>query len=157
MKFIICPLTLSGFFSILVPVAGYGRIAQLGEHLPYKQGVTGSSPVVPTTSERTLLRSDFCIHKNRSHAPSFLLFRKKARSAHLFACKRAHDDSPSLPPFREDSACGAEITKLFGFSRLGRHCRLRFFIAQKLVAYFAARLLSHKGAFASAICLQVHL
>src|SRR3712207_9483729 len=25
-----------------------GRIAQLGEHLPYKQGVTGSSPVVPT-------------------------------------------------------------------------------------------------------------
>ena len=27
-----------------------GRIAQLGEHLPYKQGVTGSSPVVPTIS-----------------------------------------------------------------------------------------------------------
>ena len=26
----------------------HGRIAQLGEHLPYKQGVTGSSPVVPT-------------------------------------------------------------------------------------------------------------
>ncbi len=26
----------------------YGSIAQLGEHLPYKQGVTGSSPVVPT-------------------------------------------------------------------------------------------------------------
>ena len=26
-----------------------GRIAQLGEHLPYKQRVTGSSPVVPTT------------------------------------------------------------------------------------------------------------
>ena len=25
-----------------------GRIAQLGEHLPYKQGVTGSIPVVPT-------------------------------------------------------------------------------------------------------------
>ena len=25
-----------------------GRIAQLGEHLPYKQGVTGSSPVVTT-------------------------------------------------------------------------------------------------------------
>ena len=25
-----------------------GRIAQLGEHLPYKQGVTGSSPVTPT-------------------------------------------------------------------------------------------------------------
>ena len=26
----------------------FGRIAQLGEHLPYKQGVTGSIPVVPT-------------------------------------------------------------------------------------------------------------
>ena len=26
-----------------------GSLAQLGEHLPYKQGVTGSSPVVPTT------------------------------------------------------------------------------------------------------------
>ena len=25
-----------------------GSIAQLGEHLPYKQEVTGSSPVVPT-------------------------------------------------------------------------------------------------------------
>ena len=28
-----------------------GSIAQLGEHLPYKQGVTGSSPVVPTTEK----------------------------------------------------------------------------------------------------------
>ena len=26
-----------------------GSIAQLGEHLPYKQRVIGSSPVVPTT------------------------------------------------------------------------------------------------------------
>ena len=26
----------------------YGSIAQLGEHMPYKHGVTGSSPVVPT-------------------------------------------------------------------------------------------------------------
>ena len=29
-----------------------GSIAQLGEHLPYKQGVTGSSPVVPTNMAR---------------------------------------------------------------------------------------------------------
>ena len=28
-----------------------GSIAQLGEHLPYKQRVTGSSPVVPTNKE----------------------------------------------------------------------------------------------------------
>ncbi len=26
-----------------------GSIAQLGEHLPYKQRVIGSSPIVPTT------------------------------------------------------------------------------------------------------------
>ena len=26
----------------------FGSIAQLGEHLPYKQGVTGSSPVTST-------------------------------------------------------------------------------------------------------------
>ena len=29
-------------------VNAFGSIAQLGEHLPYKQRVTGSSPVVPT-------------------------------------------------------------------------------------------------------------
>ena len=34
-----------------------GIIAQLGEHLPYKQGVTGSSPVGPTTKEIWLCRS----------------------------------------------------------------------------------------------------
>ena len=32
-------------FSILIDV---GRIAQLGEHLPYKQGVIGSSPIATT-------------------------------------------------------------------------------------------------------------
>ena len=26
----------------------YGRLAQLGEHLPYKQRVIGSSPIAPT-------------------------------------------------------------------------------------------------------------
>ena len=34
--------------SIPVGVTTYGELAQLGEHLPYKQGVTGSSPVLPT-------------------------------------------------------------------------------------------------------------
>ena len=29
-------------------IAFYGRLAQLGEHLPYKQRVTGSSPVLST-------------------------------------------------------------------------------------------------------------
>ena len=31
---------------------GHGIIAQLGEHLPYKQGVTGSSPVGPISRKR---------------------------------------------------------------------------------------------------------
>ena len=30
----------------------FGGLAQLGEHLPYKQGVTGSSPVGPIVTER---------------------------------------------------------------------------------------------------------
>ena len=34
-----------------------GRLAQLGEHLPYKQRVTGSSPVLSTKKEyRVLIR-----------------------------------------------------------------------------------------------------
>ena len=33
-------------------VFSYGILAQLGEHLPYKQRVTGSSPVGPTSIER---------------------------------------------------------------------------------------------------------
>ena len=32
--------------------ASFGSIAQLGEHLPYKQRVTGSSPVVSTNTAR---------------------------------------------------------------------------------------------------------
>ena len=36
-----------------------GSIAQLGEHLPYKQGVTGSSPVVPTKKKDAIRRPSF--------------------------------------------------------------------------------------------------
>lgn len=35
-------------FEDFIKVLLYGSIAQLGEHLPYKQGVTGSSPVTST-------------------------------------------------------------------------------------------------------------
>ena len=31
----------------------FGGLAQLGEHLPYKQRVTGSSPVVPTKKSKS--------------------------------------------------------------------------------------------------------
>ena len=36
---------------------GFGSIAQLGEHMPYKHGVTGSSPVVPTISFGPVVQS----------------------------------------------------------------------------------------------------
>ena len=37
------------FFEFLAYLNNYyGSIAQLGEHLPYKQGVIGSSPIAPT-------------------------------------------------------------------------------------------------------------
>ena len=41
-------LTKHLFNIIILVVSKSGRIAQLGEHLPYKQGVIGSSPIVPT-------------------------------------------------------------------------------------------------------------
>lgn len=34
-----------------VTSGGLGSLAQLGEHLPYKQGVAGSSPAGPTTTD----------------------------------------------------------------------------------------------------------
>ena len=37
-------------------IAFNGRLAQLGEHLPYKQRVTGSSPVLSTSGLSTLRR-----------------------------------------------------------------------------------------------------
>ena len=39
-----------------------GVLAQLGEHLPYKQGVTGSSPVGPIRENEAMLRF-FCVSK----------------------------------------------------------------------------------------------
>ena len=48
-----------------------GSIAQLGEHLPYKQRVTGSSPVVPTTSGLVvqLVRTLACHARGRGFEP----------------------------------------------------------------------------------------
>ena len=44
------PVTAEVESSSLFWVVFYGILAQLGEHLPYKQGVTGSSPVGPITT-----------------------------------------------------------------------------------------------------------
>ena len=47
-----------------------GSIAQLGEHLPYKQGVTGSSPVVPTNGPVVqLVRTLACHARGRRFEP----------------------------------------------------------------------------------------
>ena len=50
---------------------GRGRIAQLGEHLPYKQGVIGSSPIASTTSGRVvqLVRMPACHAGGRRFEP----------------------------------------------------------------------------------------
>ena len=42
----------------VIPTKKYGSLAQLGERLPYKQDVTGSSPVTPTTFEIMFLKYD---------------------------------------------------------------------------------------------------
>ena len=56
--------------------------------MSYGVGVQVPSPA--PSSERTLLRSDFSFaKKNQSCAPSFLLFREKARLHRRTACKRA--------------------------------------------------------------------
>ncbi len=59
-------------------------------------------PSAPRRSKLYIACSDFCFQKSeRGNMPLLLLFRKKARSARLFACKRAHNGSQSLPPFCE--------------------------------------------------------
>ena len=40
-------------FVVAAVSAAYGILAQLGEHLPYKQRVIGSSPIVPTKQRNT--------------------------------------------------------------------------------------------------------
>ena len=47
-----------------------GSIAQLGEHLPYKQGVIGSSPIVPTNGPVVqLVRMPACHAGGRGFEP----------------------------------------------------------------------------------------
>ena len=49
---------------------GGGGLAQLGEHLPYKQRVTGSSPVVPTIGPVVqLVRTLACHARGREFEP----------------------------------------------------------------------------------------
>ena len=52
-------------------LSDYGILAQLGEHLPYKQGVTGSSPVTPTKCGQVvqLVRMPACHAGGRQFEP----------------------------------------------------------------------------------------
>ena len=54
-----------------IPFCGDGIIAQLGEHLPYKQGVIGSSPIGPTICGRVvqLVRMPACHAGGRRFEP----------------------------------------------------------------------------------------
>ena len=116
----------------------YRGIAQLVEHWSPKPSAEGSSPSAPATSERTLLRSDFCLHKNQSHAPSMLLYRKyrHARRACLLvnalaAARYRHHIFASVP--------AAKIPKLFSLpitndtiSNKNNHPRGRLFLFESL-------------------------
>lgn len=48
---------------------------------------------------------------------SLFIIRKKARSAHLFVCKRTHNDSLSQPPFYERAFGTKTESKLFASSK----------------------------------------
>ena len=103
--FLLKVLTKSVFYRIIIKVLFILRgVAQLVARQFWELDVAGSSPVTPTTSERTLICSDFSMQKNQSHVPSFLLFRKRSHSRRLFGCKRPHSAFGSLPTF-----CGLRL------------------------------------------------
>ena len=71
-----------------------GSIAQLGEHLPYKQGVTGSIPVVPTIYLREWLsgRASPCQGERREFESRFPLHIRRYSQA-----VRPRSAKPSCP------------------------------------------------------------
>ena len=50
-------------YIILAPKKG--SLAQLGEHLPYKQRVIGSSPITPTSKNTAICRVFFVLHASK--------------------------------------------------------------------------------------------
>ena len=117
-----------GLSSRPLPVAGWGRRERgsgqnVAMTLVASQDILGTTtrkvvasyrPLHPRRNKFRLFRF-FCA-KNQSLASLFLLFRKKARSAYLFVCKRTHDGSLSLPPFYE-YAFGVVSSKSFCSSK----------------------------------------
>ena len=87
-----------------------------------------------------LARDGFYFIRKPSHrlALPLLLLRKRSRSARLFACKRAHNGSLSLPTFCGKSRCQRSLQLLKGWQR-------RPFFDPSVTRGFAARATSSKA------------
>ena len=86
--------------------AGMAELADAYGSGPYESNFMQVRPQLPAPrqSKHYIACSDFLYKNQSSLIPLLFLFRKKARSALLFGCKRPHDGSLSLPPFY-DIAC----------------------------------------------------
>ena len=105
-----------------------GSIAQLGEHLPYKQGVIGSSPIVPTNNLPSRMREWLsgralpCQGKCRefeSRFPLHFFIMKFWRHRQVVRLRSAKPSSPVqiwvAPPLKNCFACrGGEIGRRKG-------------------------------------------
>ena len=75
------------------------------------------SSSAPRRSKLRCNQNDHFLSGHFSYAPLLLLFRKKARSSRLFACKRANYAFVSLPPFCENGDFGTTASILFCFAK----------------------------------------
>ncbi len=92
-----------------------GSIAQLGEHLPYKQRVTGSSPVVPTNGPVVqLVRTLACHARGRGFEPHPGRQLFSSEDAFVAQLVEQRTENP-----RVDGSIPSEGT-ICGFSSLGR-------------------------------------
>ncbi len=69
----------------------HGGLAQLGEHLPYKQGVGGSSPSSSTIKNNTVLSRGGAVVARRAHNP------KVTGSSPVPATKRSRGVAVNMP------------------------------------------------------------
>ena len=86
----------------------HGAVAQLGEHLLCKQGVTGSIPVSSTKSDLAASRSEpsaFYVEDFNLEAGSLLLLRENGEQV---------SSASGLAHFGERSGFGCLTTKLIG-------------------------------------------
>ena len=100
-----------------------GSLAQLGEHLPYKQGVTGSSPVTSTKHGPVvqLVRTLACHARGRGFEPhpGRQIGVKGAKALHLASVAQSVEQGTENP--RVDGSIPSGGTNSFrGFSSSGR-------------------------------------